>query len=268
MRTIEAALATAADPSTFDQYVQSDRHFADQKVDGHRGLLHIDDGRIAMISRQGLDLPVKPYIYEPFKPLLTMGRWVFDGEYLNGQYYLFDIVEGGGFITPATPYEERRLFLGEFYGRWNPQHVHLIPVYRTTEGKARLVEQISSQGGEGVMFKVRTAPYRSGRTDSIVKAKFRNDVDCVVTRLGMDGKANMQLSLYTDDGVLVEVGHCTALAGDGPRVKVGDVVTVIYQNASKGHRLIMPTKPKIRTDKTSVECTLDQLVYTNKEVFL
>ena len=276
MRRQGAMLANTTSLDTLDTLIESDMYWADQKLDGHRGLLHVDDGRVRMVGRSGLDLPVIPTVYNPFKPMLDTGRWVFDGEYLDKTYYIFDVVEaGGGFITPKTPYEDRRTFLEDFCGRWNPGRfgpVTLVPTFRTSKGKARLVETVRTLGGEGMMFKRRTAPYSVGRSPNILKAKFRNDVDCVVTKRGTDGKDNMTLCLWdsTDSQTrrLVEVGECTGLAGDGPRVKVGDVVTVIYQNASKNNRLVMPTKPKIRTDKAPDECVMDQLVYFNKTVIL
>jgi len=120
---------------------------------------------------------------------------------------------------------------------------------------------------EGLIFRQLDAPYREGRSKDLIKIKFRHTVDCVVTDLRRDKKANMALGLF-DDSQLVEVAECTALAGDKNRIRIGDVVEVTYLYASADNRLVQPTKPVIRTDKFARECTLDQLVYPNKSVRL
>jgi ATP-dependent DNA ligase len=47
---------------------------------------------------------------------------------------------------------------------------------------------------------------------------------------------------------------------------VGSVVTVRYLYATADDRLYQAKYPVLRTDKEPKECTMDQLVYTNKAV--
>jgi hypothetical protein len=128
--------------------------------------------------------------------------------------------------------------------------------------------RLLENGAEGVMFNRLQASYEFGRRSfSLLKVKFIKDVDCVVTALNLDSKANMQLAVYDGDELRI-IGECTALAGDGARVKPGDVVTVQYLYAldPSAPRLYQPTRPRIRTDKSPRECVLDQIRFTNRGV--
>lgn len=83
----------------------------------------------------------------------------------------------------------------------------------------------------------------------------------------MDGKQNLRLAVYRD-GKKVDVGDCTARAGDGLAIKKGDVVEVRYLYVGANGRLYQPTFPKIRDDKAPHECTWDQLVHVQKGVLV
>lgn len=268
---IGAMLASTAQPGQVHELVNSDEWFAQQKIDGHRGLLTIVNGKITMVARSGRHLDhVSSDVFETFEPLAAMGTsWVFDGEYLDGCYYVFDLIEAGGMPSDAST-ETRLLILERFWDLWSPRSgaVVLIPTAKDSGSKARLVESVKDLGGEGVMFRHRDATYLPGKRSSLLlKVKFRNEVDCVVVQVGVDGKANLKLGLF--DGVaFVEVGECTALAGDGPDCEQGDVVTVLCHGASSSGRLVQPTLPKIRTDKNPFDCLVSQLddARINKEV--
>lgn len=263
MKRTEAMLATTAD--TAQRYIESDVWWAQQKIDGHRCLMHIDGGKIVPVSRSGMDLPVKPYLFNAFRWFVESDiRWVFDAEYLDGQLYIFDMIEAGDVINHRTPYRERVDTLINFWEQigW-PRNsfgpVQLVPVARTVSGKEALYRHVQEIGGEGLMFRHVDSIYAPGvRSHSLLKFKFRNEIDCIVVRTGTDGKANLTLGLVRD-GHIVEVGECTALAGDGPKCKTGDVVTVLCHGSSKNNRVVQPTLPRIRTDKLPSECDFSQL---------
>lgn len=268
---LEAMLATNANPNRLSSLCNDDAYWADQKLDGHRCLMHVQDGRVIPVSRSGLELPVHPPILKEFAAFKASNeRWVFDGEYIDHKFYIFDLVEAGRHVSPRVVYEDRRDVLEHFYGAWSPgDTVHLIPNWRTPQEKLDLSQRVKAQGGEGMMFKRRDAAYTPGmRSEALLKIKYRHDVDCIVIDTGLNGKSNMSLGLLDANNTLVEVAECTALAGDGPRIKPGMVVKVIYLYATKDNRLYQPTKPTIRTDKKLKDCTLDQLQYADKSVIL
>lgn len=259
------------------------RYAGEPKVDGDRVLVHIGEGSVFFASSTGKDARGSAAIRKDFEPFATSDSvWVWDGELCNGVYHLFDLIIGGSLVTPDMPFVERRSVLEEFFARWAPSPaVQLLPSYTDHYDKALLAKTIKQEKGEGLMFKRLDAPYLPGkRSDAMWKVKFRKDVDCVVTcsvcrqincehmLVSRDGKNNMVLSVYRD-GELVEVGECTALAGDGKRVQVGDVVCVRLLNVTKDFRLYQPTLPRIRSDKDATECLWEQLppLIVNKTVY-
>jgi hypothetical protein len=88
-------------------------------------------------------------------------------------------------------------------------------------------------------------------------------VDCIVTGVRVEGRDNCHVSLIDGDQ-LVEVGSCAMLGK--PPVVVGQVVEVRYLYADTNRRLVQPAFLRVRDDKPAVECTIDQLVFTNRTV--
>lgn len=272
-----ATKAIAGSPAflkKLSELCDSPRYFSETKVDGHRLVIHVGQGEFDGVSRKGLDLlGVTDEIRAEFNAFRDGGvRWVFDGELLNRTFYLFDLIEAGAHVDPSKPFEFRRAVLETFYEKWSPgPAVKLLTCAKTSESKRFMAAEVEAQCGEGLMFKDVNAPYLIGRKAGIrskafLKLKYRHDIDCVVMDLGRgrnsDGnvKQNMVLGLFKPGSTRpTEVGECGALTGDGPRVQVGDVVTVILLYSTDDNRLYQPTMPKIRLDKAAEECGWDQL---------
>ncbi len=253
------------------RYCEDPQWFNQLKVDGHRRLIEVNDRRVTPFNRRGekTDLP------RPITRRLSLdGDWIFDGELVGDELWLFDLPRAGHLVCPSDPFRKRLDLLESLFEQWGEDpSVRLLPCYRTHADKVDFVRRALLANVEGIIFRRADGMYHSGRrTLDLLKAKFWRDVDCVVTGLGIDGKANMSLGVY--DGVHpepIDIGEVTALAADGARCKIGDVVTVRYLyfgvNQDKP-RLYQPNLPKIRTDKSPRECTIDQLVHANKEVVL
>lgn len=278
-------LAEPGDVARLADYIADPAWTFEQKVDGHRKLVVVEDGKVTVLGRDGQVTTLPANVVEHFRRLAPQmpGTWAFDGEIVpgpTGTFWLFDLPCAATRITPATGWAERRAVLGEFYGRleW-PSSIRLLPWARTPVAKAELAEKVRANRGEGVIAKKVNAGYVGVRTFDVIKLKYRQDVDCVVTRVRVDSKANMEVGVYRA-GKLVTIGEVTALAGDGPRVlRMFDdittrgahdserlVVCVRYQHCTADDRLFQPTLPRLRTDKAAIECTADQLVYVNKTV--
>lgn len=255
----------------------SERRFAaEQKINGDRCVIHVDDGRVAALSRTGKTLRNTAKFVKAFEPFTRTGtRWVFDGESLAGTLWLFDLIEAGDRIHPRRSHDDlgddfqtRRRTLELFLSQIQlPDCIRLVPSYTETPDKIALYERMRDEGCEGVMFKQVDAPYFPGRrTIAFQKVKFRNEIDCVVVTQNVGGSQNFGLVVYDHDGSEVYVGEVTALAGDKKKIKIGDVVTVVYQHATAERKLFQPTFPRIRTDKHPHECLVDQFVYANNDV--
>ena len=247
--------------------LQNPNYHAEQKLDGVRLMVCLHDGEVTGINRRGVPTLVTNRITEAFQ--YFDGTWALDGELVKGVFWVFVLPRALSSVTPRTPYGERRAILEELWPNLLlPDCVRLLPSFTDEVEKLELVQKLRAANCEGVMLKDGNAPYPAGlRTRSTRKFKFIKDVDCIVIGTNIEGKSNMALGLMTDDGDIVEVATITALAGDGMR-RVGEVVTVKCLYVSDDNRLVQPTLPKWRQDKTPDECSFSQLesLKTNKEV--
>lgn len=265
---VKPMLADPIDQTELPRYCEKDEWWFEQKVDGWRKLATVVDGQVRVQNRNGgpTDLPA---VVVAELATMTGGPWVLDGELIGKMFWVFDMPEAGKFVQPAQGYEHRRDRLERLFDIWGDgrRHVRLIPTARTQAEKALLAKTVLEHHGEGIMVKHRSGAYVSGRSNRMLKAKYCHDIDAFVTRMHIKGKDNFAVAVYNGKEV-VEVGEVTIHAGDGHKVKEGDVVCVKYLHATRDNRLREPTKARLRDDKAQEECTIDQLFYGNKEVLV
>lgn len=293
---VKPMLAESVDKAKLPQLAEDPRFGFQQKVDGHRQMIHVNNGQVFVANRQGKAKAngALPGPVMAFFAAMKGGPYIFDGELVGRTFWLFDLPVASSYVTCEDPYRYRAQVLVRWYHAWGPnEHVRLLRAEWDTLGKLELARDLFANGAEGVMVKDLEGPYVSGkRTKHTRKAKFTWDADCVVVdrARGLNEKGepkdNFVVAVHPDDYVhtapcttyctddgdvvrcdgLAEIGEVTALAGDGARITIGDVVCVKYLYVTAEHRLYQPTYPKIRTDKSADECTMDQLRYGNKEV--
>lgn len=271
-------LAEPADPKMLPTFIADPNLGFEQKVDGHRVMIVVDGGVVKILNRSG-----KPKANAIPLSIVSMfagmagGPWVFDGELVSDLHgstlWLFDMPRALDKVLPSHPYEFRRQIMMSIIPALNAgSSVQPLPVFWEEDEKARIALHLLRRGAEGVMVKRLSAPYQPGaRNTDCRKVKYRYDIDCVAGDpktglLNRDGKDNIVLWVFDENGDPFEVGVCTALAGDGSKVTVGDVVTVNYLYATDDRRLYQPTLPRIRDDKARVECKVDQLVFCDKTI--
>lgn len=273
-------LAESADMKDMEKYLTDDNWLIQPKLDGDRFLVEIINGKVTPVNRSG-----KPKVrgvslktlaqFEDF----NAGRFIFDGELVDGCLRLFDMVEGLD-VTPMTPNIDRLAALKQVFDIWNPDPklVKLVGTAYTSSEKAQLVRIAQGAQAEGVMVKRVRSAYRSGRRSEWLKLKFTHDLDAVVTGLNHDGKNNAVLSLYDPvQKKLVEVGRASTNGRGKCEAAMYDVWEVRYlyfTDADK--RLYQPRLLKRRAtfaeqqagtaDKFMHECLFSQLVTTDKTV--
>lgn len=247
------------------------------KLDGTRKLAEVRDGKAVLYNRHGevTAAPGRHNFAASLASSFKKGHWILDGEMLRMadntyRLFVFDLPVVGDVVTPETPFGERLLALDKVADlcNWGVGALVSTLVYeRTTEEKLRLVKRLLGHRAEGVIARALDAPYEEGeRSRSSLKFKFVRTADCIVVDKGRKGRRNLTLAVYRD-GRQVEVGECTALAGDGSAAEIGDVVQVNYLSVSDKGRLVQPTKPILRIDKFPEDCNFDQLVPLSREVF-
>lgn len=265
---MKAAVQLAETATDSDRYLEDSAWAVEQKLDGHRVLVHCN-GKVVALNRKGeqkaLGLPRQVSSY--FEQL--KGEWQFDGELVNGTFHAFDLL-----LTPhgdlkPMPWTIRRQVLEQVFTLWESQglgpEIRITKAYMGTDAKRRLFE--ACQDREGVMFKKQDAPYRLGRQRTWLKYKFVKTCEAIVTELNRKGKAEaISLGLFDSHGQLHNAGGCRLLPRFAGRVAVGDVVEVRYLFSTDENKLYQPVLMHLRPDKVASECTQAQLVYTNREI--
>lgn len=257
---MQVALPTEITSQSAELCLQNPQFALQQKLDGKRILVCINDHSVIAFSRNG-ETNIPRWLEIELSKL--EGEWVYDGELVGKIYWLFDILTCNGRDVTHLPWLERQQLLNvtELRGVRTAAFVY----GENLEAKKTFFNFAQQKRAEGVVFKDVTKPYTPGRSRAFLKHKFIKTVDCVVVGEGFEDKNNFILAVYKD-GKEIECGRVSALTGDGPRVKVGDVVEVKCLYVSNDFNLVQPTMPRIRTDKKPEQCTFDQLevLQTNK----
>lgn len=262
---IEAMLAVPMGNQNLDRLLDNDAWGAQEKSDGHRVVIRCEPGqKVRVYNRAGQPRQhvIPAFMIEAFTKVPFAAT--FDGELVgtNGDAFLwlFDLPVAGTQVTPDNEYQFRHEVLTTFMAAWKPNRIDVLPLAVGSDAKRALLAWVEAEAREGVVFKRLNSRYMHGRrSPNWVKHKLRQDGDVVVLDKGVGGRDNLVLGAYDGDK-LVEVGHCTALNGDGPSISKGDVIVVNYVHFSKGGRLVQPTRPRSRllNDKRPEDCTIDQ----------
>jgi ATP-dependent DNA ligase len=243
------------------------------KLDGRRCLVEIDlpIGSTAF-GRNGVQFSLPIEVKRALIGLVKYsreGKVILDGELMDDDtFYVFDMPAadfGPVHVKITTPFQVRYSVLKTLHkGVWTDGPVKLLREVSTPKSQLALIQRTLDRTSEGVVVRHRLAPYEPGqRSPGALKWKSRQTVDCVVMEKGWHGKANLVLGCYDEDGLLVEIGRVSALQGDGPKAKVGDIVEVTCSHVTPDGRLYHPTTPKLRFDKTGNECGMDQVVISD-----
>lgn len=259
-----------------------------EKVNGERCLVEMTaEGEMKAYNRKGQPVSTLP---EGARVLAGINQpFLVDGERLpGGCYVVFDLMELNGGDVRTMPYEVR---IGLLESRLQSQDILVgggggpvacVGDYRQHEGKlvllaaqrhgkGDLVEQIRESGGEGLIFRRMSAPYKPGDTTDVLKFKYLTDIDCIV--LGIKpgvatGSAILGL-VRPSDGAIIEVGNVRGGLTDAHLATLGEMLARGERPVLKveylpirtvGIRLVEPKTSlrQLRTDKLPEECTTDQ----------
>jgi ATP-dependent DNA ligase len=300
------------------QLPEGDEWSYEQKWDGFRAIVFVDGDEVHLQSRNGK--PLSRYFPELEMP---EGRYVADGELVildEEGHEVFDALQNRihpaqsrvqmlSEQTPVTfrvfdllaldrrkllsePFSARREELEGLVKGWGRKRgsVELTKLVRTTRGAEPWL-----QGGEGVIAKDCTAPYRPGERKGMVKVKRLRTIDTVVVgwRPGKEERTvgSLILGLYDDDGELRVVGHTSGFkakekrelvdrlapyetgergSGDPSRWDAGRelewisvrpelVVEITYDHTSGGRIRHGAKILRWRDDKAPKDCGLEQL---------
>ena len=180
--------------------LEDSRYIAEPKFDGQRAQIHVGGGQtVASFSRRRLDLLRHPGLAWLKGVHWPIAEAVLDGELCGDTgsdgiqsvleargrrdgvtcFIAFDLLSVGGQNVMPEPWTDRRKRLEDLGAGLESPRVAVVPM---TDDAARLwALWVGQQGGEGIVLKERSAPYRPGRRSAAwLKVKERVVLEVVV----------------------------------------------------------------------------------------
>lgn len=266
-----AQLLVACEPDELEALLADEAWVAQQKLDGARVLVHVKESVVAT-NRSGEVTELASA--ELLSCLAEAPRGsVLDGELVGDEYHVFDLLQHGTQDLRTTGYLDRWLELDALVDQLSGP-VRLVALARTEAEKRALFARLEAERAEGIVFKRRGAPYTPGRPSSggaQLKHKFVKSADVVIVENAGNAYA---MVVFDQDGAERAVGKVFAGTTTATRkaidAKLGagerPVAEVEYLYATDDDQLFQPVFLRLRADKAAEECTLDQLVRTNRAV--
>lgn len=278
-------LHRATEPLPF--YING-RYYCEQKLDGQRMVILISNGVINGLGRDGQVVNVPDSIAYNFEHIAfttpaqvqvedtlkrrveeveTYPSWEFDGELVNGTYWMFDMPMMNGLPLKRSPYRVRRDVLERLFGKWSPVNIELAPSAKPGKAAQAMFDRCEQENAEGVVFKHADSKYMyDTRSKSDLKWKFTETVDAVIRGTYRQGKQqSITVGLLKPDGTWTDTG-CKIPMELVDKLEVDQVVEIQYLYSVDGEAMFQPQFKGVRTDKAPEECTVDQLKITNKDV--
>ena len=233
-------------------------------VDLEKELVSIPDDNFVLDGEITLLNPGKLVSKEQYKETMKITRK--DGEKHGVKMLVFDMMPVANFKMQQCPisYWSRRGMLTSLFDLNNFTYFKKLPIlYKGTDTSKimELLEQQVSNGEEGVMINIISAPYEFKRTSNLLKVKKMNDLDLEV--IGFEEGTNRLVGtcgalLVNYKGNVVKVG--TGLSDDlrkeiwnNQQDWLGRTVVIKYfeetTNQNGGTSLRFPVYVDYRTDK-------------------
>ncbi len=203
------------------------------KFDGYRMEARLDHGRVKLLTRKGLDWTEKFDRVADAVAALPADAALVDGEIVveeengvssfsalqtalkEGQkerfvYYVFDVLHLDGEDLTKQPLEARKAALKNLLAGTPPTGAIRLSEHFDTPGASVLL-QACRMHLEGIISKLRNAPYRSGRTGDWIKTKCSNRQEFVVAGFSPSTAAPRAVGAlvvgYYEDGKLHYAGR-------------------------------------------------------------
>ena len=264
---------SSIEPDDIEKYLQSGYWLMEQKLDGIRCIVVLDNfGTATFHSHSGEQLKVRKTETEALSHCFTNvpADTVFDGELMaNGSLWLFDVMRIGSQDVRHFDVINRRQYLDTMRPLFG-DGVNVVYQASDETEKRALWADVQMRGFEGVVLKYTGGTYEPGvRTKTVLKCKITRTIDVVVIGRNEDGAENAVLGLLKGTN-LVRVGKCSMIGK--ANAQVGDVieVTFLYVADEASPSLYQPRMMRKRTDKIVLDCKWDQLdgCTTSKEVLV
>lgn len=240
------------------RYINDDAYMAQEKFDGVRLMTKKSKGGVIGSNKRGLFTSLATTIHDSLSKI-DLESFKLDGEAIGDHYYVFDLLEINDVDRLSTSAANRMGIL--HHNILNSEYIHIVYTANTTQEKLALYTRIMDEGGEGLVFKLKSSEYIAGRPNSggtHLKFKFVESASCVVTGIH-PSKRSVSLSVF-DGFVLTDIGNATIPPNKNIPAE-NSMVEIRYLYAVRGGSLIQPVYLGERTDITEAECDISQLKY-------
>lgn len=247
-------LLAPTDADGLERLLKDDRYVAERKHDGERRLLVVEGGKAHGANRMGQTVSLPARLREAVADYPDL---VLDGEQIGDAYHFWDLISYRGIDLRERPLTQRQAALraGSFE---RPGIVFATETAIGEEAKRRLVDDVRTASGEGVVFKRRDAAYDPGKPGSAAswhKFKFWASLSAVVE--GAKKGRSVNLYLLDDAGGKVQVGGVTVPANH-ELPEPGTVVEIRYLYAFPEGGLHQPVYLGPRSDIPVSDCLASQ----------
>ena len=243
-----------------EPYLRDDAWLMQLKWDGERVLILVDDGEVRGINRKGQFRPLPVELVSVVGDLAITGKTVLDGELIGTTYCAFDLLEHEGRCLRHLPTEERAARLLALIGPL-PNPIVRTQSALSTDAKRAMLAQAEADGEEGVVLKLKAAPFGAGRPSSggpALKLKFTESASVRVAGHNL-GKRSIAVEVVDGTGRWIGVGNCT-IPANYPFPEVGAICELTYlYYTGLGGALFQPVYRGERTDIDASDCQLSQL---------
>jgi bifunctional non-homologous end joining protein LigD len=254
-------LLTEVGRESAELLLKNPKFWVQKKLDGHRRQFELfSDGRLVSYNRDGESVSYPNQLAGAFARL-KYKSFIIDGELVGDVFFAFDLLQRNGVIlTPDSFHDRFQELCREIQSHESPL-LRVAPTFLTTKSKTAAIAAYYEDCAEGVVFRRIDAPYCSGRSGQHFKFKFWKLASCIVTAVGRDGKATIDIAMADlERGKFIPVGRCS-INGKKTTPKPGDIVEVKYLYATKAIRLYQPEFKRLRDDQVPQDCDLQQLQF-------
>ncbi|MEO8843168.1 MAG: WGR domain-containing protein [Kofleriaceae bacterium] len=264
-----AQLLTAIDDEAdLAKFLADDSMIAQQKLDGIRVIVHVNEGGLVPTNRDG---KVTQLAGQALGGLAYLPHGtIVDGEVLGDAYWMFDVLQLAGEDVRSRGYLERWELLDNELEPALTGEARVLQVATTANQKRALHDKLREANAEGIVFKQRDAPYTSGRVTTQRKYKFVKSADVMI----VENVGNAYRMCVMDGKAMFDCGNVFAGTTNASRndldARLGrkerPVAEVRYLYATDDHQLFQPVFVRLRDDKLGKACLRDQLVRTDRTV--
>lgn len=235
-----------------DKYLTDDRYCAQEKNDGRRKMLNYTGSTVLGVNKKGLEIPIIKQMIDDCQQI--QGAALIDGEDMGDVLLIFDMLS-----YPNMAYEARFAILEDIISD-NLKSLKVVETAWTTPQKVEMYNRLKATKAEGIVFKLKDAPYTPGRPasgGSQLKCKFYESASCIVTSVS-DVKRSIGVSVLDADYNPISVGNVTVYPNmEIPKVE--DIVEVKYLYYYPEGSLYQPVLLAVRDDVDAAECLLSKL---------